>query len=313
MDGPMPPDGPMQGLLHRGKLSERMLGEFDTSKDGKITRAEFNNILGSRFAMATHKKPGMTEDQFIAIHQDDFQRHAAEMFRRIDWNGDGRLSLDEFEAPQRAHFQMMDRDGTGTVSCNPTMHADYRPGMNREDGSPPEDGPPPGGDDHGGWGHRGGGRGWHGGGHGPGGFGGGHFGHSGGFGRARFCGDSDISRDGTVTRAEFDGIMTRHFQTDSGGAPTMTLAQFTTDMAVHYRDMNDKMFKRLDKDGDGLLSLAEFAAPPLKMFARMDRNNDGVITADEMKPHFHGNSDYHHGRGSDRSDHRPPRDGGGDE
>ena len=64
MDGPMPPDGPMQGLLHRGKLSERLLAEFDSNKDGKITRAEFNNVLGTRFAMATHKKPGMTDDQF---------------------------------------------------------------------------------------------------------------------------------------------------------------------------------------------------------------------------------------------------------
>ncbi len=86
----------------------------------------------------------------------------------------------------------------------------------------------------------------------------------------------------------------------------MTLAQFTADQAVRYRDMDEKMFKRLDKDGDGKLSLAEFAAPPIKMFARMDRNHDGVISADEMRPHFHARGDWH-GRGHDRgdADHRP--------
>ena len=298
MDGPPPPDGPMQGLVHRAKLSERLLAEFDSNKDGKIARAEFNNVLGTRFAAATHKAPGMTEDQFVALHQGDFQQHAAEMFRRIDWNGDGKLTLDEFTAPQRAHFQMMDHDGTGTVSCNPAVtHADFR-----------GDAPPPDGSPHGD------GRGWHGGGHGPGGFGGRHFGGRGfgggpgGFGRARFCGDSDISRDGKVTRAEFDTIMTKNFQTASGGAPYVTLAAFTADLQTRFRDMNDKMFKRLDKDGDGKLSLAEFAASPLKMFARLDRNNDGTITADEMKPRFHGrdHGGWDHGRGGDR---RPPPGG----
>ena len=290
MDGPMPPDGPMQGLLHRNKLSDRLLGEFDGNKDGKITRAEFNNEIGTRFAAATHGAKEMNEDQFIAIHQGEFQQHAAEMFHRADWNGDGRLSLDEFEAPQRAHFQMMDHDGTGTVSCNPVMHADFR------HGPPPPDAPPPGGDDRlhgnrGRFGERG---------HGFGGHGGGR----GGFGRAAFCGDADMSRDGKVTRAEFDSNMTKHFQTASGGAPFLTLAAFTADLSTHYRDMNDKMFKRLDKDGDGKLTMAEFAAPPLKMFDRMDRNHDGVITADEMRPRFHPHGDWGRGHGNDRG---PPR------
>jgi Ca2+-binding EF-hand superfamily protein len=293
MDGPPPPDGPMQGLVHRGRLADRLLQDYDTNHDGKITRAEFNNVVGTRFAAATHGGTFMTEDQFAAIHQADCQRHAAEMFHRVDWNGDGRLTLDEFVAPQRAHFQMMDRDGSGTVLCNPVRGAGFA-----DDGAPPPDAPPPppGGDD------RGGRHGWHGG-HGWGGFGGG-FGRGrgfAGFGRARFCNDSDISRDGKVTRAEFDQIMLKNFQAATGGAPFMTQAQFVADLSKRYREMNDRMFKRLDKDGDGKLTLAEFAAPPLKLFARLDKDNDGVITADEMRPDGHGRRGWDHG-GHDRGD-----------
>jgi Ca2+-binding EF-hand superfamily protein len=284
MDGPPPPDGPMQGLVHRSRLADRLLAEFDANKDGKITKAEFNNVLGTRFAAATHGAKFMSEDQFAAIHQGEFQSHAAEMFRRIDWNGDGRLTIDEFEAPQRAHFQMMDRDGTGTVSCNPAMHADFRA----------EDAPLPNSEAHGDRGDHGGGWGGHGGWGGRhGGFHRGGYSRGGGFGRAAFCGESDTSRDGKVTRAEFDQIMTGHFHDATGGQPFMTLAQFTAQMSVRYRDMNDHMFKRLDKDGDGKLSMAEFSAPPLKLFARLDRDNTGTVTADEMKPHFHNRGDDH--------------------
>jgi len=274
----------MTGLLHRGRLADRLLAEYDTNKDGKITKAEYNSVLGTRFAAITHGTGAMTEDQFIAIHQGDFQSHTAEMFRRVDWNGDGKLTLDEFTAPQRARFQMMDHDGTGSVSCNPVHNADFR-----------SDGPPPG--DHGD-------RGWRGG-HGPGGFGGWHrrgggFGGRGGFGRAAFCRDGDLGRDGTVTRAEFDSFMGKQFSTATGGGPSMTQAQFTALQQVRYREMNDRMFKRLDKDGDGKLTMAEFAAPPLKLFARLDKNGDGVITADEMKPRFRG----YGGRWRNRGDHR---------
>ena len=91
-----------------------------------IGAAQSNN--GTRFAAATHGKTEMAPEQFAAIHQGDFEKHTAEMFHRLDWNGDGRLTLEEFVAPQRAHFEMMDHDGSGTVQCNPVMHADFHPG-----------------------------------------------------------------------------------------------------------------------------------------------------------------------------------------
>ena len=291
MDGPPPPDGPMQGLIHRSRLADRLLAEYDTNKDGKVTKAEYNSVLGTRFAAITHGKDAMTEGQFMAIHQGDFEKHTAEMFRRVDCNGDGRLTMDEFTAPQRAHFQMMDRDGTGSVSCNPIRHADFR-----SDRDGPPDAPPPNGDD----------RGWHHGGHGPSGNNdgwhrrGGGFGGRGGFGPAAFRHDGDLGRDGAVTRAEFDTFMNKQFSTATGGGATMTLAQFTALQQVRYREMNDRMFKRLDKDNDGTLTMAEFAAPPLKLFARLDRNEDGTITADEMKPRFRGYASHWHHRRDDR-------------
>jgi Ca2+-binding EF-hand superfamily protein len=263
----------MEGLVQRDRFADRLLREFDTNHDGKVTRAEFNNVLGTRFAAATHGAKFMTEDQFAAIHQGNFEKHAAAMFRRSDWNGDGKLTIDEFVAPQRARFQMMDRDGSGTVSCNPVRAAGF-------DGPPP-DAPDvrPGGDDR--RGHRG----WR----GRGGFGGGFGGRGfGGFGLGQFCNENDIGRDGKVTRAEFDQAMLKHFQVASGGAPTMSQAQFIADLSKRYAAMSDRMFKRLDKDGDGKLSLAEYSAPMLKLFARLDRNNDGVITTDDMRPRFRG-------------------------
>jgi len=40
-------------------------------------------------------------------------------------------------------------------------------------------------------------------------------------------------------------------------------------------------FKRLDTDGDGRISRAEFAAAKQEKFNKLDANNDGVVSADE--------------------------------
>jgi Ca2+-binding EF-hand superfamily protein len=42
------------------------------------------------------------------------------------------------------------------------------------------------------------------------------------------------------------------------------------------------VFQRLDRDHDGKLTLAEFAASQERLFSRLDKNNDGVITEDEL-------------------------------
>ena len=61
----------------------------------------------------------MTEAQFAKAHEKMLREHSALQFQRMDWNGDGVLSLDEFRAPLRARFEKMDRDGSGTIACKP--------------------------------------------------------------------------------------------------------------------------------------------------------------------------------------------------
>ena len=46
--------------------------------------------------------------------------------------------------------------------------------------------------------------------------------------------------------------------------------------------MEDKMFKEADANGDGAISRAEFDAVHVKRFKEMDANGDGKITRDEM-------------------------------
>lgn len=92
------------------------------------------------------------------------------------------------------------------------------------------------------------------------------------------------------------------FAAASNGAPSMTMAQFAAEQAAHFRAINAKAYKRLDGNGDGKLTLAEFAEPSEKMFDRLDRNRDGIITADETRPRFHGRGQRGRERSGERDD-----------
>jgi Ca2+-binding EF-hand superfamily protein len=251
MEGPEPSDGPMQGLTHdRARLADRLLADFDKNHDGKVTHDEMNRAIYARFMAATHGAQTMNEDQFAASHQDEFRDHATQTFRRIDWSGRGSLTLEDYAAPQRARFMAMDKDGSGTVPCGRSFP---RYGNNSEtnDGSRKSR-----------YASRStGGRG----------------------GVAAFCAANDLNQDGKVTRDEFDAAIVKRFSAATNGARTMSLPQYLADQEQDFRDGNARAFKRLDKDRDGKLSLAEFAAPELKLFARLDKNHDGVLTQDEMK------------------------------
>jgi Ca2+-binding EF-hand superfamily protein len=51
----------------------------------------------------------------------------------------------------------------------------------------------------------------------------------------------------------------------------------------HHRQMDGMMFKKLDTNGDGVISLKEFNAYNAKHFKELDINKDGKLTLEELQ------------------------------
>ncbi len=196
----------------------------------------------------------MSEDQFITSRTKDLHQRVAEMFHRSDWNGDGKLSFDEFAAPTRAVFERMDRDGTGTAFCSARRSEAEDAPQPQQRGRATEA-------NNGNRSRSSGG---------------------GSRGRGSFCAEFDLNRDGKVTRAELDQGLHQQFQAATKNGPFMSLDQLYGLELAHYREMDARIFQHMNTGYTGKLTLQEYAASEAKFFARLDKKGDGVITADEL-------------------------------
>jgi Ca2+-binding EF-hand superfamily protein len=235
---------------NRGRFADRFLAEFDLNHDGKVTRDEFNKAVAKDFNDASHGAPTMSEDQFITSRTKDLHQRVTEMFHRSDWNGDGKLSFDEFAAPTRAVFERMDRDGTGVAMCSARRSfAEEAPPQRRGPNTQSESSSR----------STGGSR-----------------------GRGSFCAEFDLNRDGKVTRAELDTGLHQQFQAATKGGQFMTVDQLYALELAHYREMDARIFQHMNTSYTGKLTLQEYAASEAKFFARLDKDGKGVITVDEL-------------------------------
>lgn len=70
---------------------------------------------------------------------------------------------------------------------------------------------------------------------------------------------------------------------------SMSFDQFYGLELARYRDLNARIFNRIDRDRTGTINEAEYAASEMRFFTRLDKNNDGTITQDELSFHRRAN------------------------
>jgi EF hand len=146
--------GMMHGGFHHHDMFGALIARYDANGDGSITRAEIDAGIAKDFHAADTNHDGkLTNDELIAFIKSQHEAMMAKMGRqeppkddqsadgkdgkdghdhhwghppdmdhmdlvkRLDWNMDGALSLEEFAAPIRLAAMRLDRDGNGTITA----------------------------------------------------------------------------------------------------------------------------------------------------------------------------------------------------
>ncbi|KHD09332.1 hypothetical protein PN36_27910 [Candidatus Thiomargarita nelsonii] len=107
----------------------RLAKKFDVNQDGSITRAEVVQIYNKKFTTADADGDGfLSPDEMSTALEQRRQQMAAEHFAEMDTDGNGSLSLKEFQAGKppagrkpggtpKQRFSRLDQDGDGLVSA----------------------------------------------------------------------------------------------------------------------------------------------------------------------------------------------------
>jgi hypothetical protein len=114
--------GPMGGPRHAQAMGA-LMGEADTDKDGTISRTEAEAFAGQRAKAIDANNDGkITAAEIQAYREKRRQERMAEWLKRLDADGDGTVSVAEFEKAQVWRMARLDRDGDGRIEQRERMH-----------------------------------------------------------------------------------------------------------------------------------------------------------------------------------------------
>jgi Ca2+-binding EF-hand superfamily protein len=106
-----------------GHWDRMMLTEMDADKDGTVTSAEIKAHEAAQAAEIDADKNGtITAEELIAHHEKMRQQHMAERLKAMDQNGDGNVSVEEYEAAQTWRMARLDRNGDGKIEPDEMRH-----------------------------------------------------------------------------------------------------------------------------------------------------------------------------------------------
>ena len=101
----------------RGRRLDRLLRHYDGNDDGKLTQEELDD--GRKSLMARHDKDGgrgLTIEEFESLWLELRRRRMVRSFQRLDVDGDGTVTTEEFVEPFSKVVKWRDLNDDGALS-----------------------------------------------------------------------------------------------------------------------------------------------------------------------------------------------------
>lgn len=239
----------------RPSFYQLMLQKMDTNGDGRISLDEYVAAAQARFkGIDTQNKGAITADDIAAapatLQRD--QKIAGFIVKHMDPDGKGFVSEDDFIAKAKQRFARMDARGDGKLTPDeltaPHLHAHATSAQNQNPDLQQK--------------------------------------------RAAFAQKYfdriDANHDGVVTQDEYIAAASAHFnKIDTNGSGQIGTEQIASSprMVRHEQRVASHEVKRMDANGDGLVTQDEYMNAAKARFAKLDKNGDGFIDADEIPAH----------------------------
>jgi len=116
------------GEGHRGHGAgwmEMMLEPMDTDSNGAITRSEIETATAAQATEIDANKDGaITAEEVVAYREKQRLQRLANEIKAMDQDGNGTVSVQEYQAAQTWRLARLDDDGNGTIDpreLNPRM------------------------------------------------------------------------------------------------------------------------------------------------------------------------------------------------
>lgn len=107
----------MSGERGGHRRGMRLMQRFDTNGDLQITQDEIDSVQATRFALGDSNADNVvTLDEFQVIWMQDNRQRMVDRFQALDDNGDGRVTVEEFNERASMLIAVMDRNGDGVLS-----------------------------------------------------------------------------------------------------------------------------------------------------------------------------------------------------
>jgi Ca2+-binding EF-hand superfamily protein len=241
----------------RPSFFQHMLQKMDTNGDGRISLDEYLAAANARFKGIDTQNKGSIDAVAVATSPETAkreERRAQFMIKHLDSAGNGYVTQDEFLAAAKKRFARLDKTGDGKLTPDEFAASRW---PRQQAGAAPQDAAAA------------------------------HSGRRAQFAQKRFD-KLDANHDGIVTQDEYLAAATTMYQKlDTQGNGKVTAQELASSPRVLKRDAQraQRVIRRLDSNGDGVVSQDEFLAAARTRFGKLDKNSDGFINADEIPPH----------------------------